>query len=298
MRNIILKRQSDFNPKDYVYRTALESDYNRLINEDCILIDEDTGQIIGIYFTMPKTPRQLLMALLTIKYTKNKRLRGLITNSTIFGWRPREKIRNDYCSASMLASKNPREHAIIVDFAKTLSKYYKKFVPKIFKEHKQIADDNISKDWLIEDTPFSSGIVNKNNELHYHHDAGNFKDVYSNMVAFKSNIRGGHLSIPEYDIGLEIASNSVLLFDGQKILHGVTPIKLLNKNSYRYTIVYYTLKSMWKCEPLTRELARYKKERTELEQDRYGFLKGTVEYYEKNGSIFRRKVEGNTSNAI
>ncbi len=276
MRNIILKRQSDFTPKDYVYRTALESDYSRLINEDCTLIDEDTGQIIGIYFTIPKTSRQLLMALMTIKYDKNRRLNGLITHSRIFGWRPREKIRNDYCSASMLASTNPREHAIIVDFAKVLSKYYKKFVPKIFKEHKQIADDNILKNWLIEETPFSSGIVNKNNELHYHYDAGNFKNVYSNMVAFKSNIRGGYLSIPEYDIGLEIATNSVLLFDGQKILHGVTPIKLLNPKAYRYTLVYYTLKAMWTCESVTEEVARYKEKRTTLERKRLLRLQGKI----------------------
>lgn len=276
MRKIILRRKNNFNPKDYVYRTALESDYSKLINEDCTLIDEDTGQIIGVYFTMPKTPSKLLMALMSIKYDTNKRLKGLITHSRIFGWRPREVIRNDYCSSASLSVKNPREHAIIVEFAKTLTKYYKKFVPRIYNDHKKIAVDNILRDWLIEDTPFSSGIVNKNNELHYHFDSGNFKDVYSNMVAFKSNIKGGYLSIPEYDIGLEIATNSVLLFDGQKILHGVTPIKLLNAKAYRYTIVYYTLKAMWNCEPVTNEVARYKEKRTKLERNRFKRLKGEI----------------------
>jgi hypothetical protein len=96
------------------------------------------------------------------------------------------------------------------------------------------------------------------------------------MVAFKSNIKGGYLSIPEYDVGLEIATNSVLLFDGQKILHGVTPIKLLNKNSYRFTIVYYTLKSMWNCEPLSKEVARYKKRRTEIERKRILRMTGQI----------------------
>lgn len=276
MRNIILKRKTDFTPKDYVRRTAVETDYERFINEDCTLLDEDTGEIIGIYFTMPETPSKLLMALMTIKYETNKRLNGLITHSRIFGWRPREKIRNDYCSATSLASKQPQQHAILIEFAKVLTKYYKKFVPKLFKEHKKIADDNILKDWMIKGTPFSSGIVNKNNELHYHYDAGNFKDVYSNMVAFKSNIQGGFLSIPEYGIGLEIATNSVLLFDGQKILHGVTPIKLLNENSYRYTIVYYTLKAMWGCEPVSEEVARYKEKRTILEHKRFQRLKGDI----------------------
>jgi len=271
MRTITLKKH-EIVLKDYKYRTAVESDYTRLINEDCILIDEDTGKIIGIYFKLPETPSALLMAIMSIRYDKNKRLQGLITHSRIFGWRPREKIRNDYCSSASMSMTEPKQHAIIVEFAKTLTKYYKEFAPNIFNSHKEIADDNIMKDWLIEDTPFSSGIVNKNNELHYHHDAGNFKDVYSNMVAFKSNVKGGFLSMPEYDVGLEIATNSVLLFDGQKILHGVTPIKLLNKNSYRYTIVYYTLKAMWNCEEVNTEVNRYAGKRTGIEQRRFDAL--------------------------
>ncbi len=240
------------------------------------MIDEDSGEIIGVYFIIPKTPSKLLMALMTVKYDTNRRIAGLITHSRIFGYRPQEKIRNDYCSSASLAVKQPNQHAEIVQFAHVLTKYYKKFVPKMYKKHKEIADDNILDDWMIKGTPFSSGIVNKNNELHYHFDAGNFKDVYSNMVAFKSNIKGGHLSIPEYDVGLEIATNSVLLFDGQKILHGVTPIKLLNKNSYRYTIVYYTLKAMWNCKPLSEEVLRYRKKRTELEKKRFQRLKGEI----------------------
>ena len=96
------------------------------------------------------------------------------------------------------------------------------------------------------------------------------------MVAFKSNTKGGYLSIPEYDIGLEIANNSILLFNGQKILHGVTPFKLLSKNAYRYSIVYYTLQQMWKCEPITKELARIKDERTKLEKKRLARLRGEI----------------------
>jgi hypothetical protein len=276
MKKIILKRIEGFTPKDYIKRTAREEDYKTFINESCMLIDEDTAQIIAIYFVMPETPSALLTSLLSIKYGTNKRLQGLITHSRIFGWRPREKVRNDFCSSASLAATNPKEHGIIIDFAKQLTKYYKEFSPEIFKEHDDIAHDNVLKEWLIEDTPFSSGIINQNNALHYHYDSGNFKEVYSNMVAFKSNIKGGYLSIPEYDIGLEIATNSVLLFDGQKLLHGVTPIKLLNENSYRYTVVYYTLKQMWQCEPVTDEVARYKEKRTTLERKRLLRLQGKI----------------------
>ena len=276
MKTITLTRKQNFNPKDYIRRTAVEADYSNLINYSCMMVDHDSGELIGVYLIMPKTPTKLLKALLSIKYDTNKRLAGLITHSRIIGYKPREKIRNDFCSSTTLAKENPVNHQIICDFAKELTKYYKKHCGEIFDDHVSIAKEKILPQWTIKGTPFSSGIVNKNNALHYHHDAGNFKNVYSNMVAFKSNVKGGHLAIPEYDIGLEIATNSIVLFDGQKILHGVTPIKLMSRNAYRFSIVYYTLQQMWNCEPLTAELARIKHVRTDLEKKRLQRMKGII----------------------
>ena len=96
------------------------------------------------------------------------------------------------------------------------------------------------------------------------------------MVAFKSNTKGGYLSLPQYDVGFEIANNSLMLFDGQKILHGVTTFKLLSKDAYRISIVYYSLQQMWKCEPVSAELARIKDVRTELEKTRLLRMQGQI----------------------
>jgi len=276
MNTIQVQRIDDFTAKDYIRRTAIETDYTTLIKESCKLIDKETGELVGVYLVMPKTPPNLIQAIMKIKYQKNKRLAGLITKSRIFGFRNREKVRNDFCSSTSLAVDNPKEHAIICNFAQDLTNYYKKYCGAVFDDHFDIAKEKILDEWRIGDTPFSSGIINQNNALHYHFDAGNFKNVYSNMVAFKSNTKGGYLSIPEYDIGLEIANNSILLFNGQKILHGVTPIKLLSDKAYRYTIVYYTLQQMWKCEPITKELIRIKDERTKLECKRLARQKGEI----------------------
>jgi len=276
MKTIQVTRIDDFDPKQYVKRTAVESDYETLIKESCKIYDKDTGVLLAVYLIMPKTPTELLQAILSIKYGTNKRLAGVITHSRIFGYKPREKIRNDMCTSTSLVTENPQEHRVICEFANQLTEYYKTYCGEIFDDHLAIANEKILPEWKIGSTPFSSGIVNRNNALHYHFDSGNFKNVYSNMVGFKSNVKGGYLAIPEYNIGLEIANNSVVLFDGQKILHGVTPIKKMNKDAYRYTIVYYTLQQMWKCEPLTEELARIKHERTALERRRILRLKGEI----------------------
>ncbi|MEK0347052.1 MAG: hypothetical protein QQN44_01825 [Nitrosopumilus sp.] len=276
MKTILLERKQNFNYKEYIRRTPVESDYSTLIKEDYTFLDRGSGQLLGVYLTMSKHSEELLKALLTIKYDKNRRLAGLITKSRIFGYKPREKIRNDFCTSTQLAKQSPKEHAIICNFAKVITKIYKKYCGEIYEEHAAITKEKLLPDWTIAGTPFTSGIVNRNNALHYHFDTGNYKNVYSNMVAFKSNTTGGYLAIPEYDIGLEIANNSLLLFDGQKILHGVTPIKLLSVNAFRLSIVYYSLQQMWKCEPLTVELARIKDVRTELEKKRLLRMKGVI----------------------
>jgi hypothetical protein len=109
-------------------------------------------------------------------------------------------------------------------------------------------------DWKIGDTPFTSGIINKNNQLPYHFDAGNVKNVWSNMVVFKKDVTGGCLACPELGITFELKDNSVLMFDGQNILHGVTPFNKTSPNGYRYSIVYYSLLPMWNCLPPKEEI--------------------------------------------
>jgi hypothetical protein len=171
----------------------------------------------------------------------------------------------------------PDEHKLFADFAKTLDAHYKKYVPEIYKVHQNLSDEKILEEWKMQGSPFTSGIINKNNPLKYHYDSGNFTDVYSNMLALKRDVQGGYLAIPEYDVALEIANHSISLFDGQKLLHGVTPILYSNAQGYRYTIVYYTLKKMWNCEPLTAEIARIKKLKTQREQKRHDRMTGKIE---------------------
>ena len=131
--------------------------------------------------------------------------------------------------------------------------------------HTETVKQKIKKEWVIKDSVFTSGIVNKNNQLNYHFDSGNFKGVYSNMIVFKGDVRGGHLVIPEIDISIEVADNTVTIFDGQDLLHGVSPIKYLHKESYRYSVVYYSLKRMWQCMEVEKEIDRIRKVKMQRE---------------------------------
>lgn len=257
----LTKRELDF--KEYTRRPANSADFDTLIKEDSIIYHD--GKPLLLYFKFDADTAGVRRAIQKIPYQVNHRTGGLTTQSRIFGFDPSTGIRKQWCSATLLGIENPNEHQVITEFAREIMPVYKKYLPEAFEAHKE-ASKKILPEWLIPDTIFSSGIINKNNQLNYHWDTGNFEGVYSNMIVFKSNCSGGYLSLPEYNVGLECSDNTLVMFDGQSILHGVTPMKLFGDKAYRYSIVYYTLQAIWKCEEIDKELLKVRANRAKTEK--------------------------------
>lgn len=244
-------------------RTALDSDAEHLINYDCLITENGVPRIL--YVKLNNDTDALRWAVKSIKYSNGVRARGLKSQSAIFGYKPKVPMRQDFCSSTSMINNFPKQHYFITEYAKKLTKYYKEYFPDIFQIHEDIVKEKILDQWTIKDTPFTSGIVNKDNPLKYHHDTGNFKGVLSNMVAFKKGMQGGRLIFPEYNIKLEIDDNTLSVFDGQSILHGVSNFEKDNDEAYRYTIVYYSLEQMWKCDTVNEEVNRIRKVKKERE---------------------------------
>lgn len=247
-------------------RTALRSDVTNLIKEDCIIYVDNVPVVL--YKKIQTDTSALRWAVKSQKYSTGKRSRGLESTSAIFGYSPRVPMRHDFCTVTAMAQNYPKQHHVITDFAKELVGYYKEHFPEQYEYHNAVVEERVMQDWKIGGSPFTSGIVNKNNQLKYHLDAGNFKSVLSNMVVFKKDITGGHLIIPEFNLALEVDDNTVTIFNGQDILHGVSNIEYKNEAAYRYSLVYYSLEQMWKCEPIKDEITRIRKVKTEREKNR------------------------------
>jgi hypothetical protein len=241
----------------------LEKDCSRLITEPCVVMEN--GKPIIIYDMFQDAMARLAYAVKTTKYQTSDRVNGLKTTSRIFGFRPRTAIRNDYCSATSFASQQPEQHAIICEFGQKIAWQYQRRFPEEYQKQLETVQGKIRKEWIIPETPFTSGIVNKNNPLNYHYDAGNFDGVKSCMIVLKKGIQGGHLCVPAYDLRFDLKNGAVLMFDGQSILHGVSKITKADDFSYRYSIVYYSLKNMCNCGSPQEELARIRKMRLERE---------------------------------
>lgn len=190
--------------------------------------------------------------------------------SGIFGFRPRVPFASNFCSVASSAQTFPKEHEEICRFGKTLDRLYEGLAPDVAAHHRKILDEQIRPDWVIPATRFTSGIVNHNNSLRYHYDRGNLFGVMSCMIVFRQLCSGGYLSLPEFNARWLLEDGSYFFFDGQSYLHGVTPISKLNKNGYRYSVVYYALRAMGKCGSISEEVERCRKEKRKREKARVG----------------------------
>src|SRR3990167_5076395 len=184
---LLSKKPIDY--KEFVKHSATNQDYDQLLEGDIIGIDAETKQVIFVQKQLDFDDRDIMWALEHIRYEENTRTGGLRTNSRIFGYSPRNVVRKDFCSTTSLAIDAPKEHAIVCKYGVQISQLYSKFTPEVYEKHKEIVTAKVLDEWAIKDTPFTSGIINKNNPLKYHFDSGNFKNVYSCMAVFKRDIR-------------------------------------------------------------------------------------------------------------
>ena len=243
------------NYKKYVKRRASADDCLLEITEPCKIFDQNDN-LVCVYDMIGMNTDNLVHELKTMKYAETTRTGGLVTTSRIFGYQPRlERRQRAFCNQTSLARENPKAEAMLRGLASEITKRYFKVAPDTADQHKELLDKVVD-EWRMPDSLFTSGIVNKNNPLSYHFDAGNFKDVLSCMLVLREEMEGGWLCVPEINARFLLKHNSLFMFDGQKILHGVSPMNPISDDGYRFSVVYYSLKGMWKCLTLNDELLR------------------------------------------
>ena len=260
-------RRQELDPKDWIKKAVTVDDCSQTVDHDCEVVDQHGNHLISyVHRVGDDRLEDVRAALLTTNYAKGKRTGGLETNSRIFGYAPRNPLRNHTCRQVTMAQEQPVNHRVLTAASQIIEKLYAKYSPDAYAYHRSKAVEKIDKDWMIGESVFTSGIANKNNALAYHYDAGNVKYCRSAMFAFRRNVSGGLLCMPELDLRFDLGDRSLILFDGQAIIHGVSPLALKPKG-YRITAVFYTLEEMWRCLPLNEEVLRERVRRSEIEED-------------------------------
>lgn len=258
--------------KAYRLRHAAEGDCSRVVSDPFLLTEG--GELKAAYLDLAEHPEDgpildaVYQAVRRVRFETSARTRGLGSTSRVFGYLPRITIRRDFCTETSLAREQPSEHAAVVAGSAVVARHYREQHPQLYARHREVATARMLPEYRLEDEVFTSGIINENNPLKYHFDAGNVRGVWSGMLVFREAVAGGMLALPEFDIAVAVKHKSLFLFDGQGILHGVTPMRLLRPDARRYSLVYYSLEQVWNCEPLGAELARIRRKRTEREAKR------------------------------
>ena len=251
-------KKRKINYKDYVRRRASVDDCLNEITEPCKVFDQE-GNLVCIYGMLNADTTDLVEELKNVNYHTSTRTGGLVTTSRIFGFQPRlERRQRSFCNQTSLCKEHPTTEGILRNLASKISDQYLTNAPDIYENHKEMFSE-VLEEWKIQGSLFTSGIINKNNPLSYHFDSGNFDKVLSCMLVLRKDMEGGWLCVPEIDTKFLLKHNSLFMFDGQSLLHGVTPMSEASEDAYRFSIVYYSLKGMWKCLTLTEELLRSRK---------------------------------------
>lgn len=244
----------------FLRKPAKLEDAPVVIDEEFVAVDEN-GVVQLVYMQLPEDENytKLKLVMKSLKYGKSTRVSGLSTESTIFGFQPPVPLRGrPYCSMTGLASNSPKVDAY-------MAWYCKKNIMPLFEEHyaENLAQHlesikEVKKEWLMKDIPFTGGVINKSNQLNYHTDIQNIKGSINAMIYFVRDTDGGELSLPLYGVSIKPKDRYVLLFRND-LVHGVTPINKINKDAYRFSVVYYANAGMDKCGTIQEELAKARK---------------------------------------
>ena len=136
----------------------------------------------------------------------------------------------------------PEKFKLLIPLVKSIDKMYKQYIPENYAKQKKKADQTYFK---IADTAFTTITTNVNFQTTIHMDKGDDEDGFGNLVVIeKGKYEGGEICFPQYGIGVDIRNNDVLFMNVHE-WHGNLPIKLIDKDAKRLSIVCYLRKNVW-----------------------------------------------------
>jgi len=252
-----------------------------------VIHDADTGQPVLGYMKLPDAA-DLRRAVLSIDISPGgvRRHMEYQSRSRTFGYAPRRPIMGrDACNIASLMTDNPTAGHALETYADKLAGMLGDIEPELVKRGEtKLAD--VLPEWRLGETKlWTSGVVNDTAQLPYHRDNFNFP-VWSAMPVLRRGTRGGYLHVPEYSLVIECRDASVVLFEGSKYLHGVTPITHTKPgDGYRISVVYYALQGTKNCRTAAEEAAYGRRKRTESELQRARRMAAGDRPRRKGGSL-------------
>jgi len=247
-----------------------------ILDRDVAIVDELTGEVAVVYAVCAESiATDLAASLRNVKFdddvfgnaNSTTRLSGVAVTHRTFGYQPPSPLRRRMgCCRSQFNVEYPRAMDVLAEFCRVAEHVFRIQAKDVHDRTGRAVREKIAGPWLIAGTPWTSGIINQTAALPYHKDNGNIIGSWSAMLGCRDGVAGGLLHLADYDVYLPVAHGSITIFDGQSVVHGVTPMRMTKSNGWRYTCVTYAKTMMSHCaaDPAD-ELRRAQIRATELE---------------------------------
>lgn len=166
-----------------------------------------------------------------------------------------------YCRMTAFGRKHFDKFNNGIPFVKHIDKLYSELCPSHYAIQKQHAEGT-SKNYVIEDTSFTTITVNKNFRTALHKDSGDLEKGFGNLIAYREgDWTGAYFMLPEFGAAIDLQNTDVLFVDVHR-WHCNTPFKNFDEQTCkRITFVMYYREMMLSCKKPSEQLQTIKQEK-------------------------------------
>ncbi len=179
------------------------------------------------------------------------------TSSSIIGNFDRY-ARFPFCRQTAFNLTHPKKFATMLPYLQFVDRIFAKEIPDRHMNQME-AVKRTHPNWVIHGTCFTTITVNKNWQTRVHIDAGDFKEGFGLLAAFRAGHFGGcYLVFPQFRVAVDMQTAGLLLCDVHE-MHGNTALTGTKGLFERISIVLYYREKMQYCLSPEQELERAKK---------------------------------------
>jgi hypothetical protein len=136
----------------------------------------------------------------------------------------------------------PDKFEKLIPLVKDINTLYKKYTPEHFERQNNKAKQTFFK---IADTSFTTITTNVNFRTSIHKDKGDDMEGFGNLVVIENGAyEGAETCFPQYGIGVDVRTSDIIFMDVHE-WHGNLPMKPIDKDAKRLSIVCYLRYKLW-----------------------------------------------------
>lgn len=158
-----------------------------------------------------------------------------------------------YCRLTAFNMEEPDAFCNALPLIQRVNELFREHVPDRWKNQREMIEKT-HPDFYIHDTVFTTVTVNRNFQTSVHKDAGDLKQGFGVMMAFRAGkFTGGRLVFPQFGVATEMTTGDVLFADVHE-WHANTPLVGIPGQWERISLVLYYRAKMIYCGSAEQEL--------------------------------------------